>query len=189
MIESYSFKNAKEFEAWLQAHYYQDEGIYLIFDKKKQSSTLTSEEALDLALCYGWIDGVLKRLDDQYYQKYFKKRAKNSVWSNKNIKRVEELTRMGFMKPSGLEAVRISKIQGRYVKEQDPTGYNLEAFITLVRTNSEQAHENLLKMSPSVRRAYALSYYSLKKDESKQKRLEVIIKRLIKNLKPMDADK
>lgn len=186
MIESYPFKNAKEFETWLQVHHQQDEGIYLIFDKKKQSLTLTSEEALDLALSYGWIDGVLKRIDEQYYQKYFKKRAKNSVWSNKNIKRVEELTNMGLMKPSGLEAIKISKTQGRYVKEQDPLNYDLETFITIVSTYSKQAHENLLKMSPSVRRAYALSYYSLKKDESKQRRLEVIIKRLIHNLKPME---
>ncbi len=67
------FKSEKELLSWFQIHHQSDQGIWIKFDKTKTSSTLTAYEALQAALSYGWIDGQIKRIDDTYYIKYFKK--------------------------------------------------------------------------------------------------------------------
>lgn len=181
----HKFINKVDFEAWLSQNYLSNEGLWIIFDKTKQTSTLTSEEALDLALCYGWIDGLIKRIDDQYYQKYFKKRAHRSIWSTKNKKRALELIRLNQMKPCGLHAIEVAKSNGMWDQDnQDPIDYNFDAFLDLIKHIDRVAYENLLKLSKSVQRTYALSYFTLKKPESRKKKAQEITIRLVELHKP-----
>jgi uncharacterized protein YdeI (YjbR/CyaY-like superfamily) len=181
------FPDQESWENWLSRNDQSDEGVYLIFDKSKESSSLTSEQALDVALRYGWIDGIIKKIDDQFYKKYFKKRAEKSIWSTKNKNRVVELTRAGRMMPSGLKIVEISKSNGCWDKgDSMPDDYDLDAFKSLVRQHDHHAYEQFDRFSPSVQKTYALSYYALKKPESREKRIHVIIDRSIRHLKPME---
>ena len=181
------FPDQESWENWLSRNFQSDEGVYLIFDKSKESSRLTSEQALDVALRYGWIDGIIKKIDDQFYRKYFKKRAEKSIWSTKNKKRVDELTQAGRMMPSGLEIVEIAKSNGCWDKGNPmPDDYDLEAFRSRLRQQDQHAYEAFDRFSPSVQKTYALSYYALKRPETREKRLRVIIDRSIRHLKPMD---
>jgi uncharacterized protein YdeI (YjbR/CyaY-like superfamily) len=78
------FATREEFRAWLNEHCLDVQAIWMVFGKKDGPATLSPDEALEEALCFGWIDGLIKRLDDKTYLKYFAQRRKESVWSEKN---------------------------------------------------------------------------------------------------------
>lgn len=183
----YRFKNQNEWENWLNDHFMSDEGISILFDKTKKTSTLTGEEALDVALRYGWIDGRINSIDQQYYLKYFKKRSKNSIWSTKNKNRVNELDALGLMMPSGLKAVSLAKSDGRWDRgDQLPDDFDIEGLKAKIKSLDEEGYHHFIQFSPSVQKTYAISYFVLKKQESRDKRLKVIIERSKNNLKPME---
>lgn len=184
-METIVFVDQNAMHQWLIAHHLHHQGIWIQFDKTKKTSSLTAEEALDEALCFGWIDGQIKRMVEQFYMKYFAKRTPKSIWSTKNKKSIERLMKQGKMMPSGLNAVESAKHDGRWDKaDLDPIDYSKEAFITLL-SSDPLAMYNYLNMSPSIQKTYAISYYVLKKEETRQKRLAIILERLRQNLKPM----
>jgi uncharacterized protein YdeI (YjbR/CyaY-like superfamily) len=111
-----AFRDAAEFEAWLDAHVDLRVGVWLKIAKKGSGvPSLTDDEAVDLGLCYGWISGQRQSYDDEgyYLQKYVPRRPR-SRWSQVNVAKVEELTAAGRMRPSGLAAVEAAKADGRW---------------------------------------------------------------------------
>jgi uncharacterized protein YdeI (YjbR/CyaY-like superfamily) len=108
-----AFRDAAEFEAWLDAHVDLRVGVWLKIAKKGSGvSSLTADEAVDLGLCYGWISGQRKSYDEVYYlQKYVPRRPRGR-WSQVNVARVEELIATGRMRPSGLAEVEAAKADG-----------------------------------------------------------------------------
>lgn len=165
------FINKTEFETFMKSNYDQHPGFWIKFDKGQTKDKLKPEEALDIALCYGWIDGLIKKIDDNYYMKYFTKRLDTSVWSTKNKKSVERLIQENRMIKAGLLAVDKAKKDGRWDKaDQPPLDYSLDDFIKLIKSN-EIAYQSYLKLSKTNQKNYALSYYTLKKKETRDKRL------------------
>lgn len=178
------FNSQKEFDDYLKEHL-NDPGFWIKLSKKKEPK-LTYEESIDVALKHGWIDGTLKRLDDNYYLKYYSKRRPNSIWSTKNKKAVIRLISNNQMHEAGLKAVAIAKENGCWDKaDLPPADYSLEAFTNLLITFSK-AYNNFISMSSSIQKTYALSYYTLKTETARNRRLNVIVSRLELNLKPMD---
>lgn len=109
------FATQAEFETWLADHYADPEGVWLKFAKKNSGVTTTNyAEALDIALQYGWIDGQSKTVDETFYLQRFTPRRPKSVWSQRNVKKVEEFIKQGTMKPSGMAAVEAAKQDGRW---------------------------------------------------------------------------
>ncbi len=101
--------------AWLHEHHNAERGVWMRFAKKSAPfTTVTYAEALDVALCYGWIDGQLKRFDDESYLVKFTPRGPRSIWSKVNVGHVERLITNGVMQPSGLAAVEAAKADGRW---------------------------------------------------------------------------
>lgn len=181
-----TFSDYHAFESYLSTHYDSNDGLWIKFDKAYITSTLTAQEALEIALCYGWIDGLIKRIDDQYYIKYFHKRLKNSIWSTRNKEIALSLINNAKMKKPGLDAIHLAKSDGRWDKSDKLDDHiDLASFFFLIM-HDELAAVNYNKMSTSVQKTYAISYFSLKREDSKKKRLSVIIDRLRQNLKPMD---
>ena len=84
MSEYLRFSSREEFHSWLAAHGQSSDGIWLLFGKTNEQKTISANEALEEALCFGWIDGQMQSLDDQSYIKYFSLRRPNSKWSDKN---------------------------------------------------------------------------------------------------------
>lgn len=109
------FESSKDWETWLSEHYADEQGVIMKIAKKGSGiKSITQPEALDSALCYGWIDGIRRGLDDEYYlQKYTPRRAK-STWSKVNVEKIAQLTAAGRMKPSGMAAVEAAKKDGRW---------------------------------------------------------------------------
>lgn len=109
------FAGAAEFDAWLAGHVAHQPGVWLRIAKKSSGiPSLTDDEAVDIGLCYGWISGQRRALDDHYYLQKYVPRRPRSRWSKVNVRKVETLTADGRMKPSGLAEVEAAKADGRW---------------------------------------------------------------------------
>lgn len=109
------FSNAAAMEQWLEVHHATENGIWLKMAKKASGiPTVTYDEALDLALCFGWIDGQRKTYNDDFFIQKFTPRRPRSLWSTRNVRKVAALTAAGRMHPSGLAQVEMAKQDGRW---------------------------------------------------------------------------
>jgi uncharacterized protein YdeI (YjbR/CyaY-like superfamily) len=109
-------EDAEGWAAWLAHRHASSDGVWLALAKRGGRSRirLTYQEALEEALCYGWIDGQVRRFDDDTYRQRFTPRRKRSAWSRRNVELVDRLTREGRMKPSGVAAVEQARSDGRW---------------------------------------------------------------------------
>ena len=110
-----SFASAGLWEEWLAEHHTQPDGLWVKIAKKSSGiPTVTYDEALDAALCYGWIDGTRRTYDDTHFIQRFTPRRPRSQWSVRNIEKVAALTAAGRMQPSGLAQVEAARLDGRW---------------------------------------------------------------------------
>ncbi len=114
-VEIIAFADADAFESWLAEHCTRQEGVWIQMAKKKSGiPTVTDDEVVDIGLCYGWISGQRRSLDERYYlQKYVPRRPK-SLWSQVNVDKVTALTAAGRMREPGLAEVRRAQADGRW---------------------------------------------------------------------------
>jgi len=109
------FANKKKWTDWLARQHDKSAGVWLQIAKKDSGiPSINYEEALDVALCYGWIDGQKKAFDGQYWLQKFTPRGPRSIWSKINTEKVERLIAGGDMKPAGLKAIELAKQDGRW---------------------------------------------------------------------------
>lgn len=186
MAKELTFETSAHFRAWLEENAATSEGVWLLFGKAGGPQTLSAQEALEEALCFGWIDGQMKKLDEQTYRKYFARRRDSSEWSAKNIALVEQLEKAGRIAEPGRAKIDADKTAGRFQpkKRMEITPELIHEFEEKVRGH-EPAYTNLMAMSPSVRKNYTGFSLEPKSEETRQKRLEKIIDRLNQNLAPM----
>lgn len=110
-----AFPSAKSFRAWLHREHDRSDGLWVKIAKKGTGvKTVTYAEAVDVALCYGWIDGQKARYDDTWFLQRFTPRRPRSVWSQINCDKVAQLIDQGLMQPAGLEQVERAKVDGRW---------------------------------------------------------------------------
>jgi uncharacterized protein YdeI (YjbR/CyaY-like superfamily) len=180
------FQSRNLFREWLREHFDTSGGIWIVFDKTKSGKSLSANDALEEALCFGWIDGQMKSIDETKYLKYFARRRPNSPWPDKNKKLVETLRHKGLMTDAGEDAVKSAVKNGRWdtAKSGQPTDEQVELLIEKLRGISP-AFENFCAMSPSVRKTYARRYGSFKSEEARERDFARIADRLNKNMKPM----
>ena len=114
------FKNARTFETWLKKHHASSDGLWLQIAKRgAHESSVTYAEAVEIALCWGWIDGQKKSLDDQHFLQRFTPRRARSVWSKVNVEKVAALIAAGRMQAPGLAQVEAAKADGRWARAYD----------------------------------------------------------------------
>ncbi len=186
MSNRHTFKNRNEFHRWLIRNHNINDGIWLVFGKGGKLETLHPNEALEEALCFGWIDGLIKRVDDISYIKRFTPRRKGSQWSERNKNFAKKLIDSGLMTEYGFLEIKKAKKSGKWtVQKKEPvTEIQIEILVSAIN-GIEPALSNFKKMSPSVQKTYAAFYLDAKKEETKIRRINKIIDRLNNNLKPM----
>jgi uncharacterized protein YdeI (YjbR/CyaY-like superfamily) len=186
MTDQLAFSDREEFRQWLQENHSNSKGIWVVFTKTRADRKLRPNEALEEALCFGWIDGQIKRIDDKKYLKKFTPRAKDSRWSGTNRTLALRLVQCGRMTEHGHAAIENAKSNGNW---DIPARQRISDEQVQVLVNALQgaglALANFLKMPPSVRRVYTLAYLDARKEQTKKKRLEWIIDRLNANKPPM----
>jgi uncharacterized protein YdeI (YjbR/CyaY-like superfamily) len=180
------FSSRDAFRLWLSENAETSDGVWLIFGKTKDVVTLSANDALEEALCFGWIDGQMNSIDDARYRKYFARRQDKSNWSEKNKKIVETLREKGMMTELGEMAIEAAIKAGTWdMPKSLQIGEEQVAAFTEKLAGNSPAYENFQAMSPSVRLTYTKRYHSFKTEEARERDLQKIIDRLNRNLKPM----
>lgn len=185
-MEHLQFASREEFRNWLKDNCLSSDGVWLLFGKSGGPKTIKANDALEEALCFGWIDGQMQSIDDKTYIKYFSIRRKNSKWSDKNKAIVEKLEKQGIMTDYGSAKIAEAKKNGQWdaPKMAAVTDEQIELISDLLKEH-EPAYTNFQGMSPSVKRTYARAYFDAKTDAGRVSRMSWMIERLNKNLKPM----
>ena len=186
MNEHLIFTSRSDFRNWLHDNCLSNEGVWLLFGKSGGPKTIKASEALEEALCFGWIDGQMRSIDDKTYVKYFCLRRKNSNWSDKNKALVETLEKQSIMTDFGRAKIREAQENGQWEKPSSLTVNDEQiAFLSDLLKEHELAFTNFQAMSPSVKKTYARAYFDAKTEAGQAKRLSWIVERLHHNLKPM----
>jgi len=170
------FSTPDKFREWLERNHDSASELLLGFHKKASGKkSITYAEALDEALCYGWIDGVRKNLDETSYTIRFTPRKARSIWSNVNVNHVERLTKEGRMRPAGIEAYarRDPKLTGIYAFENRPRELSPE-FEKAFRKN-KTAWSFFEKQPPGYKRLVIFRVMEAKREETRLKRFKELV--------------
>lgn len=180
-----SFKSQKDWASWLAKNHTASNGIWLRFFKKDSGvPSVTYAEALDEALCYGWIDGRLDPYDEKSWLRRFTPRRPRSPWSKRNIEHVNRLTAAGRMKPAGLKEVEAAKKDGRWEKAYDPQGaMELPADFLQALAKDKKAKAFFESLNRANHYAIAWRLQTAKRPETRARRMQAILAMLKKGEK------
>jgi len=185
LLPTKKFASEKEWQTWLAKNHNKSNGVWLMFAKKNADKpTVTYAEALDIALCYGWIDGQKNSYDEQYWMQKFVPRGAKSIWSKKNIEHTERLINEGKMQPAGLKAIEAAKANGMWEKAYDAQSKMTvpEDFLKALQKN-KKANAFFKTLNRTNLFSIAFRLQTAKKEETRQKRIAKIIEMLEKGEK------
>ena len=174
------FKTPDAFEKWLAKHHHNVAGILLRFFKKESGiKSITYKEAVDEALCYGWIDGRANKFDEESWIQKFTPRRSKSIWSKRNVNNIERLTTLQKMKPAGLEEVAKAKADGRWAQAYDaPKDMQLPDDFREALSKNKKAKAFFETLNKTNKYAIGWRLQTAKKRETKEKRIKAIIEML-----------
>jgi len=170
-------RSAKEWAQWLAAHHRTSNGVWLRCARKGADvQSITYPEALDEALCYGWIDGQVKKYDVDSFLRKFTPRRKRSIWSKINVGHATRLIDAGRMKPSGLKEIEDAKRDGRWTDAYDsPSRSTLpEDFVDALSKN-KKARAFFETLNKANRYAITWRLQTARTPETRQRRLKAIL--------------
>lgn len=187
MIEKNSelyFKSDDEWRKWLHDNHASSKGIHLIFYKvDHENDSMRWEEAVKVALCYGWIDSTVKSLGDGKRRQYFTPRNNKSVWSALNKKYIEELTELDLMHAAGLDKIEIAKQNGSWTELDDVENGIIPNDLQSEFDKNPIAYTNYQNFAPSYRKSYLYWLNQAKRETTRQKRITEIIQLCTNNIK------
>jgi len=172
-LEQRLFANGKAWWNWLQKQHATSPGIWMKIAKKDApESSVQYPEALDAALCFGWIDGQKKSIDEQYWLQKFTPRAKRSIWSKINREKVAALIEKGLMQPAGLAEVERARQDGRWEAAYDSwSAAEVPADLQAALDASAKARANFAALSSQNRYAILFRTHQAKRAETRVKRI------------------
>ncbi len=180
------FRDRVEFRKWLIKNVETSPGIWIRFIKDKSKASISSDEALNEALCFGWIDGQMKSEGDSSYLKYFAPRTKNSKWSEKNKKTAEKLRKESLMTEYGEREIKKAVENGEWAKEKNKPDINKVILdFKEVISNDLSLSERYESKPMSLKKQFAGFYFDAKTDETRKKRLDKITAAIKENRKGM----
>lgn len=184
--EIVEFKTQKEWEHWISKEHDKKLGVWIKMAKKgKGVTTITYSEALDVALCYGWIDGIMRRVDDVYVIQRFSPRGKRSIWSKINVGKVETLIKAGKMQPSGMVQVEAAKADGRWMNAYGgQASMEVPADFKDALGRHKKAAEFFNTLSNSNRYSILFQIHHAKRPETRARRIQKFIQMLSEGKKP-----
>lgn len=180
MMPELAFPDARRWRTWLARNHRTSDGVWLRIQKKGASGrSVGYAEALDEALCFGWIDGQKKSHDDQAFLQKFTPRRARSIWSKRNIEHCERLIAAGKMEPSGLAQIDAAKADGRWTEAYDPPSRATPPD-DLVRalSRNRRAREFFDGLDRANRYAITWRLQTAKRPETRTRRLETFVEML-----------
>ena len=187
-IEYHYFTTDREWREWLHKNHNSSKGIYLIFYKlEHENDSMRWEEAVRVALCYGWIDSTVKSLGDGKRRQYFTPRNPKSVWSALNKRYIEELIAADLMHESGHKIIEIGKQNGSWTALDDVENGIIPEELQIAFDKNQVAYDNYQNFAPSYRKSYLYWLNQAKREETRQKRIQEIIELCAANIKSREA--
>lgn len=174
------FEGPAEFDAWLHENGANETELWLKYAKKASGiKTITYAEALDVALCHGWIDGLTRSIDETYYSQRWTPRTARSKWSKRNCGKVEELIAAGKMLPAGLAEIEKAKADGRWdAAYAGPATIEVPDDLTEALAANPKAAEFFKTLNSQNRYAVLLRIHDAKRPETRQKRIAQFVEML-----------
>jgi uncharacterized protein YdeI (YjbR/CyaY-like superfamily) len=171
------FKTPDEWRSWLEANHQSETGVWLQFAKKNAPlQSINYDQALEEALCFGWIDSLLQKYDDQSYLQKFSPRKPNSIWSKKNTEHIEQLVERKKMHPAGLAMVEAAKQSGRWQTAYDkPADMKVPTDFLVALEKKPKAKAFFETLNKANTYAIAWRLQTAQKPETRQKRLQKLI--------------
>ena len=168
------FIDRDKWREWLSENHAESAGIWMVFYKKATSKpTIPYDAAVEEALCFGWIDSIIKRIDDEKYVRKFTPRKDKSDWSALNKKRVAEMIKAGRMTEAGLAKIRAAKKNGCWNRDgKTPRSLEMPSEFAEALASNKKARENFEKLAPTYRRHYLGWLAAAKRRETIKRRID-----------------
>lgn len=184
-IEQCCPANQLEWRKWLQKNHSKKQSVWLIYYKKSSGrSTMSWSDAVDEALCFGWIDSTRKTLDAERFLQFFTKRKPKSVWSKINKEKVKRLEKEGLMGKAGLESIETAKKNGSWTVMDAVEELVIPKDLTKEFKTQPGSKEFFLSLSRSVRKMLLYWIAAAKRPETRQKRIAELAELAAKKQKP-----
>lgn len=179
------FRNRDEWRSWLKEHHGRENEVWLVLFKKRFGRKgVTLDEAVEEAICFGWIDGKLKRIDDEKHALRFSPRRDNSVWSKINRDRAERLIASGRMTPAGLAKIREAQRSGQWDRAYtNKTKERMPLDLKKALTEDKRAWDNFQGFANTYRNMYIGWVNDAKTDGTRRKRIRKVVSHSLQNKK------
>ncbi|MGI6083515.1 MAG: YdeI/OmpD-associated family protein [Limnochordia bacterium] len=172
---THEFESRADFREWLEKNHSSAAGVWLVFTKGTKSFTAT--DALEEAICFGWIDGLMKSIDERTYKKYFSKRKSKRKWSEKNRQIFKKMQERGLMTPSGVEAYQPQEETDSADSREHRNRANI-AELKAVLAEDAEVLRLFEEKSPSRQKQLAGFYCDAKTEATRRKRQDKIVEAL-----------
>jgi uncharacterized protein YdeI (YjbR/CyaY-like superfamily) len=183
-LKTFHAKARKELRNWLEKNHQSEKSIWLIIYKKEsETPSIYYPEAVDEALCFGWIDSKPNKRDEHSYYQFFSKRNPKSNWSKVNKEKVSILMEQGLIHSSGLKMIEIAKQNGTWTALDEVENITIPDDLKALFLNNKTAHDNWEKFSRSSKRGILEWIMNAKKTETRQKRIEETVQLAADNIK------
>ena len=180
-LQTLVVENREAWREWLSANHEEEAEIWLVYYKKASGKTsIEYNESVEEALCFGWVDSIIKKIDEEKYARKFTPRKANSKWSESNIKRVEKMITAGLMTKHGMALVEAAKLSGSWDNPVRPPELSFELppeFVAALAKN-KKAGENFEKLAKTYQKQYIGWIITAKRTGTREKRIRESIELL-----------
>lgn len=183
-IKTFYAKSQKEWRKWLEDNHQSEKSVWLIIYKKESKTpSVYYPEAVDEALCFGWIDSKPNKRDEHSYYQFFAKRNPKSNWSNVNKTKVAKLIKEGLMQKAGYDMIEVAKQNGTWTALDEVEKISIPSDLLALFLKNKLAYENWENFSRSSKRGILEWILNAKKEETRLKRIEETVSLAEKNIK------
>jgi uncharacterized protein YdeI (YjbR/CyaY-like superfamily) len=184
-IELFCPKNRMEWRQWLEQNHITKQSVWLVYNKKNSGNfSLSWSEAVDEALCFGWIDSTAKSIDENQYKQFFTKRNPKSVWSKINKDKIENLHKNGWIAKAGYEIIDIAKQNGSWTILDNIEALVIPEDLAEEFQKNPAAKDYYQSLSNSIKKQILYWVESAKRHETRQNRIQETIRLANQNQKP-----
>lgn len=181
-----SFPDRGEWRKWLEENHFLEKEVWVVIHKKKSGKKgLRYKEAVEEAICFGWIDSKMQSIDNNRFRQRFSPRRKNSMWSKNNKETAEKMIQAGKMTRLGFETINEAKRNGKWdAAYSSEMGSTIPDDLTKALMKDKIAWKNFKKFSNSTKLQYIYWVRSAKKAETKKRRIDSVVRKAAQNIKP-----
>ncbi len=184
-IETYCPKSQIDWRKWLEKNHQSKQSVWLIYFKSSTKvPSLSWSEAVDEALCFGWIDSTKKTIDNERYMQYFSKRKPKSNWSKINKEKIDKLIQNNLMTKAGFDSIEIAKENGSWILLDDVENLIIPEDLRIALNKNESSMGFFQSQSKSNKKVMLYWVVSAKRIETREKRIAEIVQSAVKGIRP-----